>query len=110
MKRIDVKTFEQQLEKGAAAFDARPLALSKRDPIKEIPSLSPESASAGALPDLHKETPVYLICDRGLYSDLVGAYLKAAGFRKVYTVDGGLLSWRAYQHVRGSKPGKTDHQ
>ncbi len=110
MKRIDVKTFDLKLSNGAAVFDARPLSLSRRDPIEKIPSLSPENASSGKFPNLPKETPVYLICDRGLYSELVGAYLKAAGFSKVYSVEGGLISWRAYQHVKDSRPDKVDHQ
>jgi rhodanese-related sulfurtransferase len=110
MTRVDVRTFDQALANGATAFDTRPSSQSKRDPLKEIPNLSPETATAGALPNLPRDEPVYLICDRGLYSELVGAYLEAAGFRKIYTVNGGLLSWRALRHVRDSKPGKIDHR
>ena len=108
MKRVSAEIFESVRLRGATAFDARPASTSKRDPIPNLPPLPPEDVQAGCLPDLPKDEPVYLICDRGLYSELVGLYLEAAGFREIYNVVGGLLAWRTYRHLRGSMPGRVD--
>jgi rhodanese-related sulfurtransferase len=51
-------------------------------------------AQAGDFPAVPRDEPVYLICERGQISELVGLYLKEAGFGEVYNVEGGMLAWR----------------
>ena len=56
--------------------------------------MSLEAVQAGELPDLPKDTPIYLLCERGQVSELVGLYLEAAGFENVHNVAGGITAWR----------------
>ena len=47
----------------------------------------------GELPELARDTPVYLVCERGQVSELAGLYLEAAGFTHVYHLAGGTKAW-----------------
>lgn len=78
----------------AAVFDAR-AHLPPGDAIPGSRQLTLEQVRAGALPEVPLDEPVYLICERGAVSELIGLYLEAEGFSEVYTVTGGLAAWRA---------------
>ena len=55
----------------------------------------PESQIGSPNPalDKHKERPVITVCRTGQTSARAGAALKRAGFSRVHTLAGGLLSW-----------------
>jgi rhodanese-related sulfurtransferase len=97
VKTIAVADFAARLHEGAQAFDTRPLAQYEKDALPGAHHLSLEGVQAGQLPDLALDKPVYLICERGLMSDLVALYLEAAGFSEVYNVAGGMVAWRRAQ-------------
>ena len=100
MRSVSVTDFAVRLREGAQVFDTRPLAQYKRDALPGVQHLSLEGVQAGQLPELPLDEPVYLICERGLMSDLVGLYLEAAGYEQVYNVEGGMRAWRqAELHV-----------
>ncbi len=91
---VDIMDFKKALAAGAAAFDTRSAAQFRKDGLPGLKHLSLEMAQAGDLPDIPKDEAVYLICERGQVSELVGLYLEAAGFKKVFNVGGGMNAWR----------------
>lgn len=93
MQRVDVAQAAAALERGEALFDTRSPAQYARDAIPGSRNLTLEQVQAGELPELDREAPLYLVCSWGTVSELVGMYLEAAGFRRVYTVVGGLTAW-----------------
>lgn len=78
-------------------FDTRPPALIERDGLPGVQPISLEAVQRGELPDVAKDAPIYLICQRGAVSELLGLYLEEAGFRDVYNVAGGMNAYYAYQ-------------
>ena len=94
MRSVDIEQFLLELQGGALAFDVRTEAQHQRDGLPGTRVLSLEEVQAGSLPDVPKEEPVYLICERGQVSELAGLYLEAAGFGEVYNVAGGMGAWR----------------
>lgn len=78
---------------GAVVYDTRPPNPRNKE-ISGAKRLSLEAVQAGELPDLPKDTPIYLLCERGQVSELVGLYLEAAGFENVHNVAGGMTAWR----------------
>ena len=95
MRTVDIERFLEVLEEGAAAFDVRTPAQHQRDGLPGTSVLSLEAVQAGSFPDVPKESPLYLICERGQVSELAGLYLEAAGFREVCNVAGGMIAWRS---------------
>jgi adenylyltransferase/sulfurtransferase len=106
MTRIDAAAFIAALAAGEAAFDTRSAAVRARDPVPGCEALSLDSVQAGDLPDLDRSAPLLLLCSYGAVSEVVGAYLEAAGFRDVRTVVGGVQALRA---LRDAMPG-TDRR
>ena len=100
VKTVSVAAFRQALAEGAAAFDTRTSARYQQDGLPGVAHLPLDAVQAGALPDVPKETAVYLICERGQMSELAGLYLEAAGFSEVYNVVGGMLEWRRDEEVK----------
>ena len=84
-----------ELERGVAAggvlLDVRPVprAVFGLTPEK----LDLEAVQRGELPELPRDTPVYLVCGRGQVSELAGLYLEAAGFGHVHHLAGGVRAW-----------------
>lgn len=106
MKSISAADFAERLLEGARVFDTRPLLQVERDPLPGAEHLSLERVQAGELPELAPDEPVYLVCERGMMSDLVGLYLEAAGMSEVYNVEGGLAAWRRLGREGGdNEPG-----
>lgn len=103
MKTISVRDFARHLHEGAQVFDTRPLEQYRRDALPGVRHLSLAAVQAGELPELPLDEPLYLLCERGLMSDLVALYLEAAGFSEVYNVEGGMLAWRRAQ-LEDSEP------
>lgn len=94
MKAVDIPTLEAALASGASLYDTRPHAPNQIEPPAGAQILSLEAVQAGELPEVPKDHPIYLICERGQMSELVGLYLEAAGFTQVHNVSGGLIAWR----------------
>ena len=94
MKSLSPLEFNSILETSASIFDTRSEALYKYNGLSRTNHLSLENVQAGHYPDLPKETPIYLICELGRISGLVGMYLEAEGFSEVYNLEGGLVAYR----------------
>lgn len=94
MKSITVSEFNKLLGKAQTIFDTRSEALFKHNGLPNTQHLSLENIQEGHYPDLPKETPIYLICELGRISGLVGMYLEAEGFSEVYNLEGGLVAYR----------------
>ena len=75
-------------------FDTRSPALIERDGLPGAQSLSLEALQAGALPDLPKDTRIYIVCEHGQISELAALYLETAGFSDVHNVAGGMRACR----------------
>lgn len=77
------------LRSGADVFDTRPPAMRAGARWPGMRPLTLEAVQQGQLPDIAKDQPVYLVCDRGHFSELVGLYLEQAGFEDVRHLPGG---------------------
>ncbi len=96
MKTVRVEQFAELLG-DIIILDTRSKALFKHDGFKGSHLFSLEQAQAGELPDFPKETRLYLLCEWGRISHLVGLYLEAAGYSNVYNLAGGMKAWRLLQ-------------
>jgi rhodanese-related sulfurtransferase len=94
MKQVAAAILKEKLPR-VTLFDLRSPALVTADGIAGAIPLSLEALQAGEFPDIAKNEPIYLICERGQISELAGLYLEAAGFREVYNISGGMIAWRA---------------
>jgi rhodanese-related sulfurtransferase len=96
MKQVDAVSLSQIIASGQmpALFDLRPPALIAAESLPGATPLSLEHLQNNVFPDLPKETPIYLICERGAVSELAGLYLETAGFTEVYNLAGGMIAWR----------------
>lgn len=94
MREADVKQFEAARRGGAACFDTRTKGRFEEDGLPGTTHLDLADVQAGWLPPVAPDTPIYLICERGQTSELVGLYLEAAGFSDVHNVTGGMIAWR----------------
>ncbi len=99
MKSIKASEFKLLLDQSAIIYDTRSEALYKHNGLKGTQHLSLENIQAGHYPNLTKETPIYLICELGRISGLVGMYLEAEGFSEVYNLEGGLVNWRNFNET-----------
>lgn len=80
---------------GAPFLDVRSQAQHARDGLQGSRSLPLEAIQAGELPaDVQMDVPIYLVCERGLLSELAGLYLEQAGFLHTFNVLGGLRALR----------------
>jgi len=95
MNSVDIETFKEALVAGAAAFDTRPHSQFLLDAIPGVIPLALAEVQGGEMPKLPKDHPIYLICEHGYTSELVGLYLEAAGFTHVFNVQGGMVAWRS---------------
>jgi rhodanese-related sulfurtransferase len=105
MKQVSAHSLSQILASGqmVALFDLRPPAIVEREHIPGAQVLSLEALQNNEFPNLAKDTPIYLICERGAVSELAGLYLETAGFSEIYNLAGGMIAWRKEQEgERGS--------
>ncbi len=77
-----------------AIFDLRVPAIIEKEAIPGAQPLSLEHLQNNLFPDLPKDIPIYLVCERGAISELAGLYLETAGFTEVYNLAGGMIAWR----------------
>ena len=96
MKQISLSELLPQLP-GVTLYDTRAPALVAMNGLPGAQPISLEAVRAGELPEVPKDQPIYLICQRGAVSELVGLYLETAGFTEVYNVAGGMNAYRALQ-------------
>jgi rhodanese-related sulfurtransferase len=96
MKQVDAYSLSQILASGqmVAVFDLRSPALVAKESVPGAKPLSLEALQNNDFPDLSKDTPIYIVCERGAVSELAGLYLETAGFTEVYNLTGGMMAWR----------------
>lgn len=90
MRACTPEELGEALRSGADVYDTRPTAMRERSRWPGMRPLPWDAVQRGELPDVPRERPVYLVCDRGRFSELVGLYLEEAGFRDVRHLPGGL--------------------
>ncbi len=61
-----------------------------------IPIAKRKTFKAQCLKTLHKDTPVFLYCYRGVRSSRAGKILKRLGFSEVYDFSGGWKAWQEH--------------
>lgn len=105
MKQVDASSLSQILASGQiiTLFDLRPPAIVATEAIPGATVLSLEQLQNNLFPDLPKDTPIYLICERGAVSELAGLYFETAGFTEVYNLAGGMIAWRKAEGQAGSR-------
>ena len=94
MQSVDAATFLEAIRSGATIFDTRTRAQFERNGLMGSSLLTLDDVQAHKLPQLPKDTPIYLICERGQVSELVGLYLETASFEKVHNLAGGFVALR----------------
>ena len=94
MKQVSIAEFKEALKAGKAVFDSRSPLQQKREPIKGAVFISLEEVQDGKFPDVDKATAIYLICEYGQFSELIGLYLEEAGFTNVSNLAGGMRAFR----------------
>ena len=94
MQSVDAETFLSAVKVGATVFDTRTQVQFERDGLAGSELLTLENVQADKLPAVPKDAPIYLVCERGQVSELVGLYLETAGFEEVYNLAGGFIALR----------------
>ena len=101
MKQVSVTTLLAELDESPFyLFDLRSADEVFADALPGSRPLSLTALQAGEVPDVSKDAPIYLVCERGAVSELAGLYLEAAGFSEVYSLSGGLRAYRALQATK----------
>ncbi len=100
---MDAYSLSQILASGQiiALFDLRAPAIVAKEHLPGAEVLRLEALQNNDFPDLPKDTPIYLICERGAISELAGLYLETAGFSEVYNLAGGMIAWRRAEGEKG---------
>ncbi|MCA9839841.1 MAG: rhodanese-like domain-containing protein [Trueperaceae bacterium] len=96
MKSVSVSRFLKAIEENALVFDTRAKAQYLHDGLRGSTHLSLEAVQNGTYPDVAKNEAIYLLCEYGQISELVGLYLENAGFTNVHNVTGGMKSVREH--------------
>lgn len=95
MNDADARTAADALREGGEVVDVRDATIAARDPLPGARLLPLDRIRAGAVPaDLPRDVPLYLVCERGLLSELAALYLREAGYR-AFNVRGGLRALRS---------------
>jgi rhodanese-related sulfurtransferase len=108
MKQVDVEVFTAALEQALPCFDTRSAFRFEQDHVPGTRHLSLDAVQQGVLPEVERSAPVFLVCERGQISELVGLYLEAAGFTNVHNVQGGVNAWRSAGRVQETKDRETE--
>lgn len=96
MHEADARTAVDALRNGGEVVDVRDPATTARDPLAGARRLPLEAIQQGAAPDdLPRDAPLYLVCERGLLSELAALYLRDAGY-DARNVRGGLRAMRPW--------------
>jgi rhodanese-related sulfurtransferase len=103
VKQVDADSLSQIIASGqiVALFDLRSPGIIAIDGIPGAKAINLEDIQNDLLPDLPKDTPIYLICERGVVSELAGLYFETAGFTEVYNLAGGMIAWRKVEEEGG---------
>lgn len=91
VKPMDVETLAQALDQGAVqVIDVRPAAPRAFAAFAGARMLDDEEAALLALP---KDTPLAFLCHHGQSSRVAAERFRAAGFRNLFNVEGGIDAW-----------------
>jgi rhodanese-related sulfurtransferase len=110
MKQVDAYSLSQIIASGqmTVLFDLRSPGIIELDGILGAKAIRLEDIQNDLLPDLPKDTPIYLICERGVVSELAGLYFEVAGFTEVCNLAGGMIAWRKAAEGQGGRGGRGD--
>lgn len=91
VKAMDVETLAQALDQGALqVVDVRPAAARAFAPFAGARILEAEESALLALP---KDTPLAFLCHHGQSSRAAAERFRAAGFGRLFNVEGGIDAW-----------------
>ncbi len=91
VKAIDVEALAQALDQGALqVVDVRPAAARAIAPFAGARILEAEESALLALP---KDTPLAFLCHHGQSSRAAAERFRAAGFGRLFNVEGGIDAW-----------------
>ena len=80
----------------AVPVDIRPVKTFRTGHLLNAIHLTPEEITAGAAKlAKFQQRPIIVCCERGLSSVASAKALRAAGFAKAYSLQGGIEAWRA---------------
>ncbi|RIH87607.1 Thiosulfate sulfurtransferase GlpE [Meiothermus luteus] len=89
MRGVRPEALAEFLQEDPLVVDVRPAG--QAEPIGFAQALSvPLADIQGGNHHLPKDRPILLVCERGVMSELAGLYLEAAGYERVYHLEGGL--------------------
>lgn len=80
---------------GAVVIDVRSPLQFERGAWPGSLSLPLDEITAGAVPDVPRDSVIYAVCEVGGFSQLAALYLREAGFAAAFSVRGGLVALRA---------------
>jgi rhodanese-related sulfurtransferase len=91
---VDPHHAAEAIRAGALVLDVRAAAAFERDGLAGARHLPLERVRDGPPPDaLPRGTPIFVVCERGLISELATLYLRDAGY-EAFNVSGGLRALR----------------
>lgn len=92
--RVSVSDFKSQLKEGVQLLDVRTAGEFSDGHIANAENIDiMESDFDQRVQDLDKEKPVYVYCRSGKRSQNASHRMKEMGFKEIYDLDGGILSW-----------------
>ncbi|GIV33232.1 MAG: hypothetical protein KatS3mg031_0767 [Chitinophagales bacterium] len=94
---LDVKKFEQKLQQtpNAQLIDVRTPEEYAEAHLKGARNINVEDERFNVeIKTLEKDAPVFVYCRSGRRSMLAAEQLKAKGFKTIYNLEGGILSWQ----------------
>ncbi|RDI94689.1 rhodanese-like domain-containing protein [Meiothermus sp. QL-1] len=94
MRRIAPKDLAEFLQENPLVVDVRPPGQYNPEDFQGALHLPLAEIQRGNH-DLPRDRPILLLCERGVLSELAGLYLEAAGYQRVYHLEGGLRRLRS---------------
>ena len=93
---MDAHSLSQMVASGQmlTLFDLRAPGVVEMDGVPGARAIRLEDIQNDHFPDMPRDTPLCLICERGVVSELAGLYFETAGFTEVYNLAGGMIAWR----------------
>ena len=82
------------INKGASVVDIRDAGDFEAGHIVDSQNVTEPDSDGGAGLKLKKNKPVLLVCDNGSRSGRAAGNLRKSGFEQVYSLQGGMQSWR----------------
>lgn len=96
-KILDSETYEKSISKNEVVIiDVRTPAEYQNGHIRKAQNINVQSGDFKAkMESFDREKPLYIYCRSGARSYQAGKILQEMGFKEIYDLKGGILSWNA---------------